>query len=157
MGTFAQSVDKITSEMIKGLDKAQKQAMRKGLQAGVKEYKRIAKPLIPLISKATDTRSKGTLQRNLRHRIKIKSEAGELHGVGVIRIRRPKGKRMAAVRENTKDRNDPFYWFLVDRGTKYKAGVHFIDKAKASGQHRANQKALSVYLSTFNQSMSKFR
>lgn len=157
MAGFADLISKKLTQFQNDLAGAQKKAMREGLKAGVKLYKNIAKPLIPVLGKSTEYRQKGTVKNNLRHRIKIKSKDGQLSGKGVIRIRRAGGKKMAAVSANTKDKTDPFYWFMLDRGTKKMKGAHFMEKAKNAGEARAINEAKNVYIATIQQSMAKWR
>lgn len=157
MAGFSDLITKKVNQFTKDLEQAQKQAMRKGLQAGVKEYKAIAKPLIPVLSKTTQYRAKGTVQRNLRHRIKVKKEGDGFIGQGKIRIRRAGGKKMSPVSANTKDRTDPFYWFMLDRGTKKMKGVHFMEKAKSAGENKALSTAKRVYLEEIQRQMRRWR
>lgn len=103
-----------------------KKAIRKSLNAGAKEAKSIMKPYIPVLGSSTNFRQKGTVKNNLRHRTKISRDG--LSGSTIIRIRRAGGKRMARVGENTRDRTDPFYWFMLDQGTSKMAGTHFLIK-----------------------------
>ncbi|MFK5041436.1 hypothetical protein ACI3P4_11125 [Glaesserella parasuis] len=119
MAGFAELLSKQINALQKDIQKAQKTAMREALKEGDKTYKEIAKPLIPVLGKSTETRQKGTVKNNLRHRIRVKkNSSGGLTGKLTLRIRRAGGKKMAPVSANTKDKTDPFYWFMLDRGTK---------------------------------------
>lgn len=52
---------------------------------------------------------------------------------------------MASIKANTKDRTDPFYWFLVNKGTKYMAGSHFMAKGKEAGEHKVTDFVMKKY------------
>lgn len=156
--SFSAQFAKKLQQFQKDFDNAQKKSVKKGLQEGMKEFKAIAKPLIPKLSSSTPYRNKGTVQRNLRHSVRVKkNKTGDYEGMGKARIRRPKGKRMAAVSANTKDKTDPFYWFMLDRGTVKMKGHHFMAKAKSAGEHRAIKKVKDVFLQTMAQEMAKYR
>lgn len=124
-----------------------KKAIRKSLNAGAKEAKGIMKPYIPVLGSSTNFRQKGTVKNNLRHRTHIARDG--LSGTTIIRIRRAGGKRMARVGENTRDRTDPFYWFMLDRGTSKMTGTHFFDK----GAKVAEERALRTVANTFEKEM----
>ena len=107
---------------------AAKKGIRKALNAAAKEVKNTIKPNVPTLKKSTDFRQKGTVRDNIRHRTKVAKDC--LSGLSVIRVRRTKGKRMARVSDNTKDRRDPFYWFMVERGTKKMKARPFLAKGE---------------------------
>ncbi|MCW9716717.1 hypothetical protein L5B76_11110 [Avibacterium sp. 21-594] len=125
-------------------------AMRKGLNAGAKVYKDIVKPIIPVLSKSTDFRRKNTLKNNLRHKTTIARDKES--GKAIIRIRRTKGRKMASIHANTRDKTDPFYWFLVDRGTSKMRGANFMEQGKRLGEKRALEAAKNKYF----EEMKKF-
>ncbi|WGE65907.1 hypothetical protein NYR76_02810 [Actinobacillus equuli subsp. equuli] len=106
------------------------------------------KPYIPVLDSSTNFRQKSTVKNNLRHTTKMAKD--KLEGATIVRIRRPKGKRMARVGENTRDRTDPFYWFMLDRGTSKMTGTHFFDK----GAKAAEERALRTVASTFEKKMN---
>ncbi|MCK3656780.1 hypothetical protein A4G19_15520 [Pasteurellaceae bacterium Macca] len=136
-------------KMQKELEKKAKKAIRTSLNAGAKEAKRIMKPHIPVLGSSTNFRQKGTVKNNLRHTTKVSKN--ELKGITIIRIKRAGKKRMARVGENTRDRTDPFYWFMVDQGTSKMRGRHFMQK----GANAAKAKALKVVAQTFEAEMKK--
>lgn len=157
MAGFSDTIAKKLAQLQKDIENWQKKAMKEGLKEGVKVYKAIAKPLIPVLAQSTETRNKGTVKNNLRHRIKVKRSGDNLTGKGVIRIRRAGGKKMSPVSANTRDKTDPFYWFMVDRGTKKMSGRHFMAKAKQAGEMRALSTAKNTYISTLQSEMTKWR
>ncbi|MDH2998672.1 hypothetical protein A1D22_02590 [Pasteurellaceae bacterium LFhippo2] len=140
-------LERAIQKKVKDVERGAKKAIRKSLNAGAKEAKQIMKPQIPVLGHSTNFRQKGTVKNNLRHTTKISRK--ELSGQTIIRIRRPKGKRMARVGENTKDRTDPFYWFMLDRGTKKMQGQHFMEK----GADMAKDRALRTVAKTFEEEM----
>lgn len=131
----------------KEIESKAKKAIRKSLNAGAKEAKSIMKPYIPVLGSSTNFRQKGTVKNNLRHRTKIARDG--LSGSTIIRIRRAGGKRMARVGENTRDRTDPFYWFMLDQGTSKMTGTHFFQK----GANAAEERALRTVKNTFKEEM----
>lgn len=152
---FTSNLSSSINKLIKTLEKAEKKAMTTALREGAKDYKTTAKPLIPVLGKSTDTRQKGTVKNNLRHRVRVKRKGSELTGIATLRIRRAGGKRMAAVSDNTKDRTDPFYWFMLDRGTKKMQGRHFMARAKVAGEQKAQNIALKVFTETMKAELMK--
>lgn len=158
MAGFAELLSKKINAFQTDIQKAQKAAMREALKEGTKTYKEIAKPLIPVLGKSTETRQKGTVKNNLRHRIRVKkNSSGGLTGKLTLRIRRAGGKKMAPVSANTKDKTDPFYWFMLDRGTKKMRGSHFMARAKSAGEKKALNTVKSEYLRLMQQGMNKWK
>ncbi|MDG6267158.1 hypothetical protein F9854_03370 [Glaesserella parasuis] len=158
MAGFAELLSKQINALQKDIQKAQETAMREALKEGAKTYKEIAKPLIPVLGKSTETRQKGTVKNNLRHRIRVKkNSSGGLTGKLTLRIRRAGGKKMAPVSANTKDKTDPFYWFMLDRGTKKMRGSHFMARAKSAGEDKTISKVKGVYLQKMYQEMKRWR
>lgn len=151
MSKFNEEIAKFTRKIENAVLKENGKAMRRALNAGAKEYKNIVKPFIPVLSKSTDFRQKGTVKNNLRHKTIIARD--KRSGVTIIRIRRTKGRKMASIRANTKDRTDPFYWFLVDRGTKHMTGAHFMEKGKQAGE----QKVIALVMNKYFEEMLKNR
>lgn len=152
---FSSNLSANINKLIKTIEKAEKKAMQAGLRAGITDYKTTAKPLIPVLGKSTETRQRGTVKNNLRHRVKVKRKGSELTGIATLRIRRAGGKRMAAVSDNTKDKTDPFYWFMLDRGTKKMQGRNFMAKAKQAGESKALATAKAVMIATYQAEMRK--
>lgn len=153
--SFSSTLSKNIDKLVKNIEKAQKKAIKAGLQAGIKDYKATAKPLIPVLGKSTETRQKGTVKNNLRHRVRVKEKNGDVTGVATLRIRRAGGKRMARVADNTKDRTDPFYWFMLDRGTKKMQGRNFMAKAKQAGEQKAYRIAHKAMAEAFKAELMK--
>lgn len=133
----------------KEIEKAAKKSIRKALNAGAKEAKGIMKPYIPVLGSSTNFRQKGTVKNNLRHRTKVAKDG--MSGTMIIRIRRAGKKRMARVGENTRDRTDPFYWFMLDRGTSKMKGTNFFEK----GVNAAEERTLRTIERTFHEEMKK--
>ncbi|WP_419844027.1 HK97-gp10 family putative phage morphogenesis protein [Actinobacillus pleuropneumoniae] len=119
----------------KQLQKENGKAIRKSLNAGAKELKSAVKPYIPVLGSSTNFRQKGTVKNNLRHNTKIAKDG--MSGKTIVRIRRAGKKRMARIGENTRDRTDPFYWYLLDQGTSKMKGQHFLQKGESAGRARA--------------------
>lgn len=149
--TGLRELDRAIQKKIKDVEKAAKKAIRKGLNAGAKEAKQIMKPYIPVMGSSTNFRQKGTVKNNLRHTTKVSKK--ELSGITVIRIRRPKGKRMARVGENTKDRTDPFYWFMLDRGTRKMEGRNFMARGASAAKDRAERTAENTFIEEFKKEL----
>ncbi|QGM80712.1 HK97-gp10 family putative phage morphogenesis protein [Otariodibacter oris] len=126
----------------KELEQAAKKAIRKSLNEAAKELEKTAKPLVPTLGRSTDFRQKGSVKNNIRHRTKVRKNG--LSGYTVVRVRRTKGRRMARIGENTRDRTDPFYWFLLDQGTSKMEGKHFMEKTKKQGGDKALKKAEKI-------------
>ena len=119
-------------ETEKKFTKELKAPMRKALNAGARELKNTVKPLVPQLSSSTNFRQKGTIKNNIRHKTVIAKDG--LSGYSVIRVIRPKGQRMAKIGENTRDKRDPYYWWMVEFGTKKMEGRHYMEKG---GQQRS--------------------
>ena len=103
-------------ETEKKFTKELKAPMRKALNAGARELKNTVKPLVPQLSSSTNFRQKGTIKNNIRHKTVIAKDG--LSGYSVVKVMRPKGQRMAKIGENTRDKRDPYYWWMVEFGTK---------------------------------------
>ncbi|MDG2917833.1 HK97 gp10 family phage protein [Bisgaard Taxon 10/6] len=121
-------------KMKKSVAPAAKPAIRKALNAGAKELEKSIKPNVPVIAQSTNFRQKGTIKNNIRHKTKVAKDG--LSGYTVISVKRAKGKRMARVGENTRDRTDPFYWWMVEYGTEKMEGRHFMKRAAESNKGR---------------------
>lgn len=145
--TGLNELNRAINKKIKDVEKAAKKSIRKGLNAGAKEAKQIMKPYIPVLGSSTNFRQKGTVKNNLRHTTKMAKD--KLEGTTIVRIRRPKGKRMARVGENTRDRTDPFYWFMLDRGTSKMAGRNFMEKGASAAKDRAERTAEKTFIEEF--------
>ncbi|MDO9831103.1 hypothetical protein Q7381_03745 [Glaesserella parasuis] len=145
--TGLNELNRAINKKIKDVEKAAKKSIRKGLNAGAKEAKQIMKPYIPVLGSSTNFRQKGTVKNNLRHTTKMAKD--KLEGATIVRIRRPKGKRMARVGENTRDRTDPFYWFMLDRGTSKMTGRNFMEKGASAAKDRAERTAERTFIEEF--------
>ena len=122
-------------ETEKKFTKELKAPMRKALNAGARELKNTVKPLVPQLSSSTNFRQKGTIKNNIRHKTVIAKDG--LSGYSVVRVMRPKGQRMAKIGENTRDKRDPYYWWMVEFGTKKMEGRHYMEKGGKQGIARA--------------------
>lgn len=149
--TGLKELERAINKKIRDVENSAKKSIRKGLNAGAKEAKQIMKPYIPVLGSSTNFRQKGTVKNNLRHTTKISKK--ELSGMTVVRIRRPKGKRMARVGENTKDRTDPFYWFMLDRGTSKMAGRNFMEKGISAAKDRAERTTERTFIEEFKNAL----
>ncbi|MDY4478588.1 MAG: HK97-gp10 family putative phage morphogenesis protein [[Pasteurella] aerogenes] len=138
-------------KMKKSVAPATRPAIRKALNAGAKELEKTIKPTVPVIAKSTDFRQKGTIKNNIRHKTKVAKNG--LSGYTVISVKRAKGKRMARVGENTHDRTDPFYWWMVEYGTEKMEGRHFM----AQGAERGKARALKVTREKFIEEIQKIK
>lgn len=136
-------------ETEKKFTKELKASMRKALNAGARELKNTVKPLVPQLSSSTNFRQKGTIKNNIRHKTVIAKDG--LSGYSVIRVMRPKGQRMAKIGENTRDKRDPYYWWMVEFGTKKMEGRHYMEK----GGHQGIARALKVAEDTFIEELKK--
>lgn len=136
-------------ETEKKFTKELKAPMRKALNAGARELKNTVKPLVPQLSSSTNFRQKGTIKNNIRHKTVIAKDG--LSGYSVIRVMRPKGQRMAKIGENTRDKRDPYYWWMVEFGTKKMEGRHYMEKGGQQGIARA----LKVAEDTFIEELKK--
>ena len=123
--------------------------MRRALNAGARELKSTVKPLVPQLSSSTNFRQKGTIKNNIRHKTVIAKDG--LSGYSVVKVMRPKGQRMAKIGENTRDKRDPFYWWMVEFGTKKMEGRHYMEKGGQQGIARA----LKVAEDTFIEELKK--
>ena len=119
-----------------------KAPMRKALNAGARELKSTVKPLVPQLSSSTNFRQKGTIKNNIRHKTVIAKDG--LSGYSVVKVMRPKGQRMAKIGENTRDKRDPFYWWMVEYGTVKMKGRHYMEKGFKSGEAQALKIAKEV-------------
>ncbi len=136
-------------ETEKKFTKELKAPMRKALNAGARELKNTVKPLVPQLSSSTNFRQKGTIKNNIRHKTVIAKDG--LSGYSVVRVMRPKGQRMAKIGENTRDKRDPYYWWMVEFGTKKMEGRHYMEKGGQQGIARA----LKVAEDTFIEELKK--
>ncbi|WP_439287981.1 HK97-gp10 family putative phage morphogenesis protein [Lonepinella sp. BR2904] len=144
MASFLDQINAFVKKVEKQTTTAQPRIMRKALNEGAKILKSSVKPLIPVLGKSTETRQKGTVKNNIRYKTRVSKNRRS--GSTVVRVMRAKGKRMAAVSDNTKDRTDPFYWFMLDRGTKKMKGQHFMQQARQNSMATAVAKVRSVYI-----------
>lgn len=145
MGDFSKAIEQFRAKIEIQLQEKQPKAIKKALNEAAKVLKDEVKPLVPTFSRSTGFRQKGTVKNNVRHRTRLFKD--KMGGETTVRIRRTKGRRMASVRDNTKDRTDPFYWFMLDRGTKKMSGVHFMERAWGKGKSRAINTAKKVFIS----------
>lgn len=136
-------------ETEKKFTKELKAPMRKALNAGARELKNTVKPLVPQLSSSTNFRQKGTVKNNIRHKTVIAKDG--LSGYSVVKVMRPKGQRMAKISENTRDKRDPYYWWMVEFGTKKMEGRHYMKKGGQQGIARA----LKVAEDTFIEELKK--
>ncbi|HDR1026854.1 HK97 gp10 family phage protein [Pasteurella multocida] len=138
-------MDKLEKKFTKQL----KKPMRIALNAGAKSLKETVKPLVPVMSVSTNFRQKGTVKNNIRSKTRIAKNAKS--GYTVVGVMRPKGQRMARIGENTRDKRDPFYWWMVEFGTKKMTGRHYMEK----GGNKGIEKATKVVEERFIQELKK--
>ena len=144
MGSFADQIAAFSRKVELKLDVVEPKALRKALNAGAKVLKDTVKPLVPVLGKSTEYRQKGTVKNNFRHTTKI--FGGKRGGQTIVRVRRTKGRKMAPVSANTRDKTDPFYWFMLDRGTKKMKGLNFTLEARQKRMPKAIAEVKRVYL-----------
>ncbi|WP_439238926.1 HK97-gp10 family putative phage morphogenesis protein [Lonepinella sp. BR2919] len=141
----------------KSVDKQARKSMRTALNAGAKEMKKTLKPVVPTLKSSTNFRQKGTVKNNVRHKTYVSKDGTK--GYTVIGIMRPKGQKMARIGENTRDKRDPFYWWMVNYGTEKMEGQHFMEKAESAGKARAKKVAMdrleNELRSSINRSIKK--
>lgn len=128
-------VSKAMTEVEKKLKNHQKTAIRRGLNAGAKELEKAIKPHVPVIRSSTNFRDKGTVKKNVRHTTRVAKDGNG--GKTTIHIKRTQKRRMARLRDNTRDKSDPFYWYLLDQGTSKMPGQHFMTKGASQGKAAA--------------------
>lgn len=138
-------------KMKKSVAPAARPAIRKALNVGAKELEKAIKPTVPVIKQSTNFRQKGTIKNNIRHKTKVAKNG--LSGYTVISVKRAKGKRMARVGENTHDRTDPFYWWMVEYGTEKMEGRYFMKRAAESNKN----KVLKVTREKFIEEIQKIK
>ncbi|KAE9527917.1 HK97-gp10 family putative phage morphogenesis protein [Testudinibacter aquarius] len=144
MSTFDKQISVFVGK-VTGALKDHKKAMRKGLNAAAKEVKNTIKPQAPLLKRSSNFRQRGTIKNNIRHKTIIRKDGNS--GIAIIRIMRTKGRKMARVGENTKDRTDPFYWWMLEYGTKKMEARPFMEKGFNESKDKATNKALEIYFS----------
>lgn len=152
MGAKVEGLRKLKAnirKLEKAVEKQKKTAIKKALMVGAQIVKPKIKAKAPVIGKATAIRAKRTVKNNVRHNIRVNRE-GNL-GVLKIRVRRTGKRRMAPLRANTKDRTDPFYWYLIDQGTKHIKGKHFM----RDGFNQAKPRAEKEIVQTAKQILKK--
>lgn len=130
--------------------KISRQAVKKSLNAGAKEVKKALKPVVPVMAKSTDFRQKGVLKKTIRHKTTLKKN--QLEGNTQIFFsnknksyvmkdrkrmgRTQKGKLLTGPIKVYL--NDPYFWHMVDRGTRNGVKAqHFIKKTEISVKSKA--------------------
>lgn len=129
-------------KLVKEVKKNTRKAVRKGLNSAANSLEKSIKPQVPVLNKSTDFRQKGTIKNNVRHKTKVAKDG--LSGITTIRVMRTKGRRMARVGENTRDKTDPFYWWMVEYGTVKMKGRGYMEKGFKAGEERAMKIAEEV-------------
>lgn len=169
MGSFSDQLERNIDKFLKDLEEAEKSATRGALREGIKEYKKIAKPLIPKLSSNTRFRRAGALQRKFKMSVKLdknkKGGKGSLYfstkASRPVMLKRKRMGKTASGKQITGAvkayRNDAFYWFMVDQGTKKMKGQHYRNKAQAAGEQRAKIKALDTYEKLIKNNMKNWR
>lgn len=128
-------VEQNMKKLSKDINKSAAKAIRKGLNGAARSLEKSIKPNVPTLKTSTNFRQKGTIKNNIRHKTKIAKDG--LSGITKIRVMRTKGRRMARIGENTKDKSDPFYWWMVEYGTVKMKGRHYMEKGFKSGEAEA--------------------
>jgi len=141
--TGLKEIEASHKKLAKDIHKSVGKSIRKALNAGAKEWKNAIKPGVPVLKSSTNFRQKGTIKNNIRHRTRVAKDG--LSGYTVIRVMRPKGQRMAKIGENTRDRRDPFYWWMVEYGTQKMEGRGFMESGAKRGKDRAFRKTEEVF------------
>ncbi|APB78807.1 TPA: HK97 gp10 family phage protein [Pasteurella multocida] len=154
MGEFSNQIALFVNK-VKGALKEEKKAMRKALNTGAKVIEKEIKKDVPVLDKSTDFRQRATVKNNIRHTTKIYKDGSG--GITKILVKRTKGRKMARVSDNTKDRTDPFYWFMLERGTKKMKARPFMEKGFNSAKARAKAEVLKVYMEEMRKALQNKR
>lgn len=133
--TGLEELEQNMKKLTKGVKQATTKAIRRGLNGAARSLEKSIKPYVPMLKKSTDFRQKGTIKNNVRHKTIVARDG--LSGITKIRVMRTKGRRMARIGENTKDKSDPFYWWMVEYGTVKMKGRHYMEKGFKSGEAEA--------------------
>ena len=128
-------VEQNMKKLSKDNNKSSAKAIRKGLNGAARSLEKSIKPNVPTLKTSTNFRQKGTIKNNIRHKTKIAKDG--LSGITTIRVMRTKGRKMARIGENTKDKSDPFYWWMVEYGTVKMKGRNYMEKGFKSGEAEA--------------------
>lgn len=128
-------VEQNMKKLSKDINKSAAKAIRKGLNGAARSLEKSIKPNVPTLKTSTNFRQKGTIKNNIRHKTKIAKDG--LSGITTIRVMRTKGRKMARIGENTKDKSDPFYWWMVEYGTVKMKGRNYMEKGFKSGEAEA--------------------
>ena len=147
--TGLEELEQNMKKLTKGVKQATTKAIRLGLNGAARSLEKSIKPNVPMLKKSTDFRQKGTIKNNVRHKTIVARDG--LSGITKIRVMRTKGRRMARIGENTKDKSDPFYWWMVEYGTVKMKGRHYMEKGGQQGIARA----LKVAEDTFIEELKK--
>ncbi|MGR6981265.1 HK97-gp10 family putative phage morphogenesis protein [Testudinibacter sp. P27/CKL/0425] len=145
MAKFTDQVSAFVHQVNGVLMKDQKKAIRKALNEGAKVVEQHIKPQAPLLESSTNFRQRGTIKNNIRHKTKVRKDGQS--GFTMIRVMRTQKRRMSRVGENTRDRTDPFYWWLLEYGTKKMEARPFMEKGFKESKQAATEKAKEVYFS----------
>ena len=133
-----QNMKKLTKEV----KQASTKAIRRGLNGAARSLEKSIKPNVPVLAKSTDFRQKGTIKNNVRHKTTVARDG--LSGITKIRVMRTNGRRMARIGENTKDKSDPFYWWMVEYGTVKMKGRNYMEKGFKAGEAEAIRRAKEI-------------
>ena len=113
-------VEQNMKKLSKDINKSAAKAIRKGLNGAARSLEKSIKPNVPTLKTSTNFRQKGTIKNNIRHKTKIAKDG--LSGITTIRVMRTKGRKMARIGENTKDKSvllvDGGIWHSKNEGTK---------------------------------------
>ena len=135
-------LDQNLKKLNKDINKVAAKAIRKGLNSAAKSIEKTIKPNVPTLKSSTNFRQKGTIKNNVRHKTRVAKDG--LSGITAIRVMRTNGRRMAKIGENTRDKSDPFYWWMVEYGTVKMKGHHYMEKGFKSGEAQALKIAKEV-------------
>lgn len=143
MSKFTKQISAFVNQVSDALLKDQKKAIRKALNESAKVVEQTIKPQAPLLKSSTNFRQRGTVKNNIRHKTRVRKDGQS--GFTVIRVMRTQKRRMARIGENTKDKTDPFYWWMLEYGTKKMEARPFMEKGFKESEPRAIEKAKAVY------------
>lgn len=129
-------------KLSKDINKSAAKAIRRGLNGAARSLEKSIKPNVPTLKTSTNFRQKGTIKNNIRHKTKIAKDG--LSGITTIRVMRTKGRKMARIGENTKDKSDPFYWWMVEYGTVKMKGRNYMEKGFKAGEPEAIRRAKEI-------------
>ncbi|MCR1836994.1 HK97 gp10 family phage protein [Pasteurella caecimuris] len=154
----------------KEVTKDSRKAVRKALNIGAKEVKKALKPVVPVMSQSTSFREKGVLKKNIRHKTKLKKNEVE----GKTEIFFGNKNKSIITRERKRNRrtekgtlltgpvkvyvNDPYFWHMVDRGTKNGVKAqNFIKRTEISAKNKVENTVNEIFEEELKKVVQKYK